>query len=161
MVAIAPNLIGEADARGVEVIPSSSDDRFKGHSGDSVAAQTPEPSAKAQKVAQAETEPVSLSLEQMEMTGKSTDVTTNFATKSTKGFVPRGDDYGLDTFNVIYMITNEGDGDVRNVELLIESDFETVQAKLIGKLDPKHSVVSATIKAIDYASITAQIVGWS
>jgi len=159
-VSLSGSFLNEAEARGVVVTSSIDDDQFKGHSGNSAAAQTPEPSAKAQQVARADTEAVSLSLEEFEFDGKSTNVSNDATTQNVKKFVPRADDYGLETFNAIYSLVKSGDGDVRNVQILVSSDTETVTGQLIGKLDAKHSVIAVEIKAIDPASISAEIVSF-
>jgi len=159
-VSLSGSFLNEAEARGVVVTSSIDDDQFKGHSGNSAAAQTPEPSAKAQQVARADTEAVSLSLEEFEFDGKSTNVSNDATTQNVKKFVPRADDYGLETFNAIYSLVKSGDGDVRNVEILVSSDTETVTGQLIGTLDVKHSVIAVEIKAVDPASISAEIVSF-
>ncbi len=160
-VSLSASSLTEAEARGVVVTSSIEDDRFKGHSGHSVTAQTPEPSAKAQQVAQAtETEAVSLSLEEFEFDGKSTNVSNDATTQNVKKFVPRADDYGLETFNAIYSVVKSGDGDVRNIEIMVSSDTETVSAQLLGELDVKHSVIAVEIKAVDPASISAEIISF-
>jgi len=160
-VSLSGSFLNEAEARGVVVTSSIDDDRFKGHSGNSAAAQTPEPSAKAQQVAQAaETEAVSLSLEEFEFDGKSTNVSNDATTQNTSRFEPRADDYSLETFESIYRVVNSGDGDVRNVEILVSSDTETVSATLQGFLDAKHSVIAVEIKAVDPASISAEIISF-
>ncbi|KAG2472091.1 MAG: hypothetical protein NPMRTH4_2260007 [Nitrosopumilales archaeon] len=161
-VSLSGSFLTEAEARGVVVTSSIEDDQFKGHSGNSAAAQTPEPSAKALQVAQAQadTEAVSLSLEEFEFDGKSTNVSNDASSVSTKGFVPRADDFGLETFEAIYRVANSGDGDVRNIEILVSSDTETVTGQLSGKLDVKHSVIAVEIKAVDPASISAQIISF-
>jgi len=160
-VSLSSSFLNEAEARGVVVTSSIEDDRFKGHSGNSAAAQTPEPSVKAQQVAQAaETETVTLSLEEFEFDGKSTNVSNDATTPNAKKFVPRADDYGLETFEAIYRVQNSGDGDVQNVVILVSSDTETVTGQLLGKLDAKHSVIAVEIKAVDSASINAQIISF-
>jgi len=160
-VSLSGSFLNEAEARGVVVISSIEDDRFKGHSGSSAAAQTPEPSVKAQQVAQAaETEAVTLSLEEFEFDGKSTNVSNDATTQNTSRFVPRADDYSLETFEAVYSVVKSGDGDVRNIEILVSSDTETVSAQLSGKLDAKHSVIAVEIKAVDPASISAEIISF-
>jgi len=57
-------------------------------------------------------------------------------------------------------VVNSGDGDVRNVEILVSSDTETVSATLQGFLDAKHSIIAVEIKAVDPASINAEIVSF-
>ncbi len=80
--------------------------------------------------------------------------------KSTKGFVPRGDDFDATTYRVVYLVQNFGETDVRNVEILLDSDTEIVHGELQGNLDPKHSTISVLIKAVDPASINAEIIGY-
>jgi len=159
-VSLSASFLNEAEARGVVVTSSIEDDRFKGHSGNSAVAQAPEPSAKAQQVARADTEAVSLSLVEFEFDGKSTNVSSEAPTQNTKKFVPRADDYGLEAFESIYRVVNSGDGDVRNVVILVSSDTETVSGQLIGQLDAKHSVIAVEIKAVDPASISAEIISF-
>ena len=160
MVALAPNFIGEADARGAQDIPFDPVSKAApGHQGAQPSTTVPEHSTRGPQAQEAE--PVSLSLKQIELNDDTRQQNkADVPTKSTKGFVPRGDDYGIETFRAIYVIANEGDGDVRNVELQVSSDFETVQAKLLGNLDIKHSTVTVMIKAVDPASINAEIVGF-
>jgi len=159
-VSLSASSLTEAEARGVEVTSSIEDDRFNGHSGESAAAQTPELSAKAQQVAQAEAEAVTLSLEEFEFDGKSTNVSNDATTQNTSRYELRADDYGLETFEAIYTLVKSGDGDVRNVMILVSSDTETVSAQLLGELDAKHSVIAVEIKAVDPASISAEIISF-
>jgi len=159
MVAIAPNLIGEVDARGAQDIPFDPVSKdAPGHQG----AQTSTIPEHSTRGAQAqEAEPVSLSLIPIELRDDTRQQNkADVAQKTTKGFVPKGDDFGIETFRTIYVIANEGGGDVRNVEIQVTSDFETVQAKLLGNLDSKHSTVTVMIKAVDPASINAEILGF-
>ena len=160
MVAIAPNLIGEADARGAQDIPFDPVSKAApGHQGANPSTTVPEQSTRGAQAQEAE--PVLLSLKQIELRDDSRQQNkADLAFTSSKKMVTRGDDFGIETFRAIYVIVNEGDGDVRNVEIQISSDFETVQAKLLGNLDTKHSVVTANIKAVDPASINAEIVGF-
>jgi len=160
MVALSPNFIGEADARGAQDIPFDPVSKAApGHSGAQTSTTVPEHSTRGAQAQEAE--PVSLSLKQIELrddTRQQNKADLSFT--SSKKIVPRGDDFGIETFRTIYVIANEGGGDVMNVELQISSDFETVQAKLLGNLDNKNSVVTANIKAVDPASINAEIVGF-
>ncbi len=160
MVAIAPNFIGEADARGAQDIPFDPVSKAApGHKGAQTSTTVPEHSTRGAQAQEAE--PVSLSLKQIELNDDTRQQNkADVPTKSTKGFVPKADDFGIETFRTIYVIANEGGGDVRNVEIQVSSDFETVQAKLLGNLDDKNSVVTVMIKAVDPASINAEIVGF-
>ncbi len=82
------------------------------------------------------------------------------AQKSYKGFYEEQYDT-TQTFRAIYIVQNAADSDVRDIEILVTSDLETVQAELQGKLDSKHSVIVAMIKAKDPDSISAKITGWN
>ncbi len=118
---------------------------------------TRELSTKTKQSAQVTPEPVSLSLKQMELR----DQTGDHEVKGKKdGFVPRADDYGLETFRAVYTIVNEGNGTVKNIEILVTSDTETVSGELQGNLDRKYSTITVMIKAVDPASINAEIVGF-
>ncbi len=159
LVVLSPNFIGEADARGAQDIPFDPVSKdAPGHQG-SQTSTIPEHSTRGAQAQEAE--PVSLSLKQIEFQDDTRQQNrADLEQKSTKGFVPRGDDYGIETFRAVYVIVNEGGGDVMNIELQISSDFETVQAKLLGNLDTKTSTVTAMIKAVDPASINAEIIGF-
>jgi len=140
MVAIAPSLIDDAEA----------------NSSSRPEAQTP-PLNYQQLQEQAlkqVLEPVSLVLVQMEFT----DANTSVKEKYTKSTAPIGRD-GIESFTVAYYVINEGDGDVKNVEVLFKSDIETVQTKITGNADTRNTV-STSIKAIDPNSIDATIVSF-
>ena len=160
MVAIAPNLIGEADARGAQDIPFDPVSKAApGHQGANPSTTVPEHSTRGAQAQEAE--PVLLSLKQIELrddTRQQNKADLGFT--SSKKIVPRGDDFGIETFRAIYVIVNEGDGNAKNVELQVSSDFETVQVERLGNLDTKNSVVTVMIKAVDPASINAEIVGF-
>ncbi len=64
------------------------------------------------------------------------------------------------TYRVVYTIHNFGTTDVRDVTISVQSDTETVEAKLLGDLDSRHSTLTAFVKAIDPAMIEAKIVGF-
>lgn len=81
------------------------------------------------------------------------------AQKSYKGFHEEQYDT-TQTFRAIYKVQNAADSDVKNIQILLTSDTETVQTKLLGKLDPKHSIVVAMIKALDPDTISAKIISW-
>ena len=80
--------------------------------------------------------------------------------KTTKGFVPKSSDSDSVTYRVNYMVSNSGTTDVKDIMISVHSDTETVDGELSGKLDPKHSVISVLVKAVDPASIDAEIVGY-
>ena len=78
------------------------------------------------------------------------------ATKAGKDFVVTGD---ATTFRVVYGVLNPANIDLRNVEILVTSDTESVKGELRGNYDKKHSVISVTIDAVDPASVNAKIIG--
>ncbi len=172
MVALTSSYIGDADALGPKAVAETlkkirgelaEDDSFNGHSGSHTNSQPVAPSVKAQQRAQAvpEAKATSLMMEQMELRGEIQQQNLAIDTqKSTKGFVPRGDDYGLETYRAVYTITNEGGGKVQNIEILVKSDSETVKAELLGFLDEKDSTITVFIKAKDPSSISGKIVGF-
>jgi len=63
-------------------------------------------------------------------------------------------------YRVVYTISNDGTTDVQNILISVHSDTETVDGKLLGWLDVKHSTISVLVKAIDPALIDAKIVGY-
>ncbi len=73
---------------------------------------------------------------------------------------PDARDDPVPTFRTIIKVSNAADSNVRNVEILVTSDTETIQTELQGNLVPKHSMVTAMIKATDPASINAKIIGF-
>ena len=80
--------------------------------------------------------------------------------KTTKGFTPASSDSDVITYKVVYRIQNDGATDVKNVIISVQSDTETVDAKLSGKLDVKHSTITVLVKAVDSALLDAKIVGY-
>jgi len=71
-------------------------------------------------------------------------------------FVVTGD---VTTFKVVYSVLNPANIDLRNVEILVTSDTESVKAELRGNYDIKRSTVSVEIDAVDPASVNAKIIG--
>jgi len=81
------------------------------------------------------------------------------ATKSGTDFVVTGD---VTTFRAIYTLVNPANIDVRNVEILVTSDTESVKGELDDKIrnyDIKHSIFEVNIDAVDPASVNAKIIG--
>ena len=114
------------------------------------AGEAPEVSAKAQHKAQL--------LEKLKVDASPSlqQITVqDSATKAGKDFVVTGD---VTTFTVVYGIVNPANIDLRNVEILVTSDTESVKGELIGNYDKKHSVISVTIDAVDPASVKAKII---
>ncbi len=129
MIALAPNYIGEADAKLI----------------------------RDKHVVLPELEPdVDFTLTQVSEPQQSKEIPT----KTTKGFVPKSSDSDAVTYRVVYIVSNSGATDVKNIMISVHSDTETVDAELSGWLDEKHSTISALVKAIDPSSITGKIVGF-
>jgi hypothetical protein len=78
------------------------------------------------------------------------------ATRPGTDFVVTGD---VTTFKVVYSVLNPANIDLRNVEILVTSDTESVKAELRGNYDIKRSTVSVEIDAVDPASVNAKIIG--
>ncbi len=81
-------------------------------------------------------------------------------TETTKGYEPKSSDSDAVTYQVAYRIQNDGTTDVKNITISVQSDTETVEAKLSGELDVKRSIITVFVKAIDPATIEAKIVGF-
>ena len=132
MVAIVPNSIGEADASNRHFVAI---EKLK-----QLNAVPEQPTAE-------------LSLVQVFEPKETT--TTQIPTK---GFVPRSADDGAKTYQVLYRVLNAVDSDVRNIEISVSSDTQTVSGELQGDLEIKRSTISVLIQAHDPASISAEIV---
>ncbi len=78
------------------------------------------------------------------------------ATRPGTDFVVSGD---VTTFKVVYAVINPANIDLRNVEILVTSDTESVKEVLRGNYDKKRSTISVEIDAVDPASVNAQIIG--
>jgi len=75
------------------------------------------------------------------------------ATKPGTDFVVTGD---ATTFRAIYVVLNPANIDLRNVEILVTSDTESVKGELGGNYDIKRSTISVNIDAVDPASVNAK-----
>lgn len=93
---------------------------------------------------------VSLSLKAL----REPTMTKNVPLKGVKWNNPEQHD-GTPTFMTVYLVANDGKDKVLNIDILVKSDVETVSGKLIGKLDPKHAIITVMIKALDVDSISA------
>ncbi len=71
-------------------------------------------------------------------------------------FVITGDET---TFRVVYAILNPADIDLRNVEILVTSDTESVKGELFSDYDKRRAMISVMIDAVDPASVNAKIIG--
>jgi len=78
------------------------------------------------------------------------------ATRPGTDFVVSGD---VTTFKVVYNVLNPDNIDLRNVEILVSSDTESVKGELRGTYDNGHSTITVEIDAVDPASVNAQIIG--
>ena len=77
------------------------------------------------------------------------------ATRPGTDFVVTGD---VTTFKVVYNVLNPANIDLRNIEILVSSDTESVKVELRGNYDIKRSTISVEIDAVDPASVNAQII---
>jgi len=77
------------------------------------------------------------------------------ATRPGTDFVVTGD---VTTFSVVYAILNPANIDLRNVEILVTSDTESVKGEISGEYDNRHSTISLKIDAVDPASVNAKII---
>ncbi len=80
----------------------------------------------------------------------------DISTRPGTDFVVTGDET---TFKVVYAILNPADIDLRNVEILVTSDTESVKGELFGDYDKKRAIISVMIDAVDPASVKAKIIG--
>jgi len=79
------------------------------------------------------------------------------ATRPGMDFVVTGD---VTTFKVVYAVVSPANIDLRNVEILVTSDTESVNAELRGSHNGDRSIISFEIDAVDPASVSAQITGY-
>jgi len=85
---------------------------------------------------------------------------TRSTVKTMDGHIVQNSNPDAATFRVIYVINNSGETDVKNVMISVQSDIETVDAKLLGWLDDEHSVIAVLVQAVDPSSIKGKIVGY-
>jgi len=78
------------------------------------------------------------------------------ATRPGTDFVVTGD---VTTFKVVYTVLNPANIDLRNVEILVTSDTESVKGELKGAHEKDRSIISIEIDAVDPASVNAKIIG--
>jgi hypothetical protein len=65
------------------------------------------------------------------------------------------------TYQVVYIVSNSGETDVKNVMISVQSDTETVDADLSGSKSGRNSsLITVFVEASDPSSITAKIVGF-
>jgi len=127
MVALAPNYIGDAEAR-------NSVDR-------DVVLPLPVPD-------------VELTITQVSEPQES-DVTSVQTTRYTQ------ESSDSVTYRVVYIVSNSGETNVKNVMISVQSDTETVDAELIkSKSGRNSSLITVFVDAIDPSSISGKIVGF-
>jgi len=80
----------------------------------------------------------------------------DISTRPGTDFVVTGDET---TFKVVYAVVNPSNIDLRNVEILVTSDTESVKGELFGDYDKKRAIISVMIDAVDPASVNAKIIG--
>ena len=78
------------------------------------------------------------------------------ATKTGTDFVVTGD---VTTFTAVYAVLNPANIDLRNVEILVTSDTESVKGEISGDYDKRRAMISVMIDAVDPASVKAKIIG--
>jgi len=133
MIAIVPNYIGEADASNQHFVAV---EKLK-----QLNAVQEQPTAE-------------LSLVQV---FEPTE-TKSFTVKSVTKFVQTSADDDAPTYKVLYRVLNAVDSDVRNIEISVSSDIQTISGELSGNLHPtRNSIISVMIQAHDPASISAEI----
>ena len=71
-------------------------------------------------------------------------------------FVVTGD---VTTFTAVYAVLNPANIDLRDVEILVTSDTESVKAETMGNNDRTRAIITVAIDAVDPASIKAKIIG--
>ena len=79
------------------------------------------------------------------------------STRADRNFTVTGD---VTTFTVVYSVENPANIDLRNVEILVTSDTESVSAVMLGNYDKAHRSISVMIDAVDPASVNAKIIGF-
>jgi len=78
-------------------------------------------------------------------------------TRSGNDFTVTGD---VTSFTAVFAVVNPANIDLRNVEILVTSDTESVRGKIVGNYDKDHRSISVTIDAVDPASVNAEIIGF-
>ncbi len=79
------------------------------------------------------------------------------STRADREFTVTGD---VTTFTVVYTVENPSNIDLRNVEISVTSDTESVSAVMLGNYDKAHRSISVMIDAVDPASVNAKIIGF-
>jgi len=133
MVAIVPNYIGEADASNQHFIAV---EKLK-----QLNAVPEQPTAELSLVQVFEPKEIQ-----------------SFTVTAVNQYVPRTADDVAPTYQVLYRVLNAVDSDVRNIEISVSSDIQTISEELSGNLHPtRNSIISVMIQAHDPASISAEI----
>ncbi len=116
--------------------------------GDAEASSSKDSKYRAQRLLENTVVEVSPSLQQVLIKDPNTRPGTDFVVSE-----------DVTTFKVVYNVVNPDNIDLRNVEILVTSDTESVKEVLRGNYDMKRSSVSVEIDAVDPASVNAQIIG--
>lgn len=116
--------------------------------GDAEASSSKDPKFRAQQIEELKTES-SPSLKLVFINDPATRPGTDFVVSEK-----------ITTFNVVYAVLNPANVDLRNVEILVTSDIESVKAELSGSHDGDRSIITLEIDAVDPASVSAQITGY-
>ncbi len=78
-------------------------------------------------------------------------------TRSGSDFTVTGD---ATSFTAVFAVVNPANVDLRNVEILVTSDTESVSAVMSGNYDKDHRSISVMLDAVDPASVNAEIIGF-
>ncbi|HSB50087.1 MAG TPA: hypothetical protein VLC72_01975 [Nitrosopumilaceae archaeon] len=79
------------------------------------------------------------------------------STRAERDYMVNGD---VTTFTAVFAVVKPANIDVRNVEILVSSDTESVKGKLLGNYENNRRIISVMIDAVDPASINAKIIGF-
>jgi len=116
--------------------------------GDAEASSSKDPKFRAQQA--------SLEVEALTSPSLLQVIVQDLNTRPGTDFVVTGD---VTTFKVVYAVLNSADIDLRNVEILVTSDTESVKGEQEKSTNTKFSTVTVEIDAVDPASISAKIIG--
>ena len=116
--------------------------------GDAEASSSKDPKFRAQQA--------SLEVEALTSPSLLQVIVQDLNTRPGTDFVVTGDEV---TFKLVYMVLNPADIDLRDVEILVTSDTESVKGEVFGDYDKRRAMISVMIDAVDPASVNAQIIG--
>ena len=116
--------------------------------GDAEASSSKDPKFRAQQA--------SLEVEALTSPSLLQVIVQDLNTRPGTDFVVTGD---VTTFKVVYAVLNSADIDLKNVEILVTSDTESVKGEQEKSTNTKFSTVTVEIDAVNPASISAKIIG--